>query len=195
MHWVRNSLICIVVLFAAGTLWYGLQDPAEQLPVNTRLGGEFTMVDQHGQPFHSSQLQGKVVLLFFGFTHCPDICPATMARVSQVWRILADQGDGDDVQVVFVTFDPARDTPEHLAKYVEFFNSPVLALTGSSEQVANAARRFGVVYLQEAEEPGEEYGFSHSDFIYLIDQQGRVRKLYRSDEDIQLMVQDAEKLL
>ena len=195
MHWVRNSLIGIVVLLAAGTLWYGLQDPTEKLPVNTRLGGEFQLVDQHGQPFNSSALHGQVVLMFFGFTHCPDICPATMARVSQAWRILDDQGDGDEVQVVFVTFDPERDTPAHLKKYVEFFNAPVLALTGTEQQVARAAEQFGVVYLREPAQPGEEYGFSHSDFIYLLDQQGRVRKLYKSDEDIDVMVQDVEKLL
>ena len=195
MHWVRNSLIGIVVLLVAGTLWYGLQDPQEQLPVNTRLGGEFQLVDQHGETFHSSSLNGQVVLMFFGFTHCPDICPATMARVSQVWRILDDQGEGDQLQVVFVTFDPERDTPEHLNKYVEFFNAPVLALTGTPPQVAATAEKFGVVYLREAAEPGAEYSFSHSDFIYLLDRQGRVRKLYKSDEDIDLMVQDVQKLL
>ena len=195
MHWVRNSLISIVVLLAAGTLWYGLQDPVEQLPVNTRLGGEFQLVDQQGETFHSSALQGQVVLMFFGFTHCPDICPATMARVSQAWRILDEQGHGDDVQVVFVTFDPERDTPEHLKKYMAFFNAPVLALTGTPAQVAKAAEQFGVVYLREPSEAGEDYGFSHSDFIYLLDQRGRVRKLYKSDADIDEMVQDVEKLL
>lgn len=195
MHWVRNSLIGIVILLAVGVAFYGLQDPAEQLPVNTRLGGDFQLIDQHGKTFDSSSLRGQVVLMFFGFTHCPDICPATMARVSQAWKILADEGDGDEVAVVFVTFDPARDTPEHLRKYLTFFGDNVIGLTGSEAQIRQVAEQYGVIYLQEAGDDAGDYGFSHSDFVYLLDDEGRVRALYKSDVDIDLLVKDANSLL
>lgn len=202
MHWVRNSVIILVLLFAGGATWYGLQDPASQLPVNTRLGGDYTLTDQNGARFHSDNLDGKVVLLFFGFTHCPDICPATLARVTQARRMLADDGHGDDVQVVFITFDPARDTPAHLKKYLSFFGDGVIGLTGTEAEIVTVAEQFGVVYLKT---PGAApqgtsgteagYDFSHSDFIYLLDTQGRVRKLFQNDEDIDLMVKDARTLL
>ena len=199
MHWVRNSVIILVLLFAGGTAWYGMQDPASQLPVNTRLGGDYTLVDHNGQTFHSDALDGKVVLMFFGFTHCPDICPATLARTTQAWRMLADEGHGDDVQVVFITFDPARDTPEHLKKYLSFFGDSVIGLTGSEAQIAKVAEQFGVVYLKTPSDnaTGDEqtYDFAHSDFVYLLDDQGRVRKLYQNDEDIDLVVKDARSLL
>lgn len=199
MHWVRNSVIILVLLFAGGTAWYGMQDPASQLPVNTRLGGDFTLVDQDGETFHSDSLDGKVVLMFFGFTHCPDICPATLARTTQAWRMLAEEGHGDDVQVVFVTFDPARDTPEHLKKYLSFFGDSVIGLTGSEAQIAKVAEQFGVVYLKTPNDSAaadeQTYDFAHSDFVYLLDDQGRVRKLYQNDEDIDLVVKDARSLL
>jgi protein SCO1/2 len=202
MHWVRNSVIILVLLFAGGAAWYGMQDPASQLPVNTRLGGDFTLTDQNGERFHSNSLDGKVVLLFFGFTSCPDICPATLARVTQARRMLAEEGYADDVQVVFITFDPARDTPEHLNKYLSFFGDAVIGLTGTEEEIAKVAEQFGVVYLKTPSASGDGsdgadagYDFSHSDFVYLLDTQGRVRKLFQNDEDIDLMVKDARTLL
>lgn len=195
MHWVRNSLIGIVILLVAGVVFYGLQDPAEQLPVNTRLGGDYQLTDQNGETFDSSTLRGQVVLMFFGFTHCPDICPATMARMSHAWRMLDEDGDGEDVALVFVTFDPVRDTPEHLRKYLTFFGDNVIGLTGTEAQVRKVAEQYGVIYLQESDDESGDYGFSHSDFIYLLDAQGRVRALYKSDVDIDLLVKDARSLL
>ena len=102
--------------------------------------------------------------------------------------------------MVFITFDPARDTPEHIRKYLEFFDPNIVGLTGSAEQIQDAAEKYGVVFIQEEDETGvegeESKGlFTHSDFIYLLDQQGRIRKLYPSNGDIQEMVDDATSLL
>ena len=169
-------------------------EPTKELPVNTRLGGDFTLTDHNGEAFRLADQQDRVVLMFFGYTHCPDICPATLARVAQVYRNLREAGDADRVQLLFVTFDPARDTPEHLREYVPWFKADVIGLTGSEEQVRAVAEQYGVVFLKTGEgEPG--YDFTHSDYVYLLDQQGRVRKLYPSDFNIEEVTDDVQSLL
>ncbi len=168
----------------------------EPLPINTRLGGALTLTDQHGESFNTASLEGRVVFLFFGYTACPDICPATLARVTQVLKKLDQAGVGDQMQAVFITFDPANDTPEHIKKYLEFFHPRMIGLTGSLEDIRAAAERYGVVFIKDEDEAHpERVLYSHSDFIYLLDQAGRVRKLFPSNGDIEEMVSDAQSLL
>ncbi len=171
-------------------------EPKPELPVNTRLGGDFVLVDQNGLMFNAEDLHGKLSLMFFGFTHCPDICPATLARTVGAWKALSES-EREQVNLVFVTFDPVRDTPQHLKQYLNFFDPSVIGLTGSVDDIADMAQRFGVVYLQETAEPGaeQEYMFSHSDFVYLLDQQGRVRKLFKSDFNTEELIADVRSLL
>ena len=171
-------------------------EPKPELPVNTRMGGDFVLLDQNGLMFNAEDLHGKLSLMFFGFTHCPDICPATLARTVGTWKELS-AAEREQVNVVFVTFDPARDTPAHLKEYLNFFDPSVIGLTGTVEDIAEMAGRYGVVYLQEAAESGAEqdYLFSHSDFVYLLDQQGRVRKLFKSDFNSEELIADVRSLL
>ena len=171
-------------------------EPKPELPVNTRMGGDFVLLDQNGLMFNAEDLHGKLSLMFFGFTHCPDICPATLARTVGAWKELS-AAEREQVNVVFVTFDPARDTPAHLKEYLNFFDPSVIGLTGTVEDIAEMAGRYGVVYLQEAAESGAEqdYLFSHSDFVYLLDQQGRVRKLFKSDFNSEELIADVRSLL
>ena len=112
------------------------------LPVNTRLGGEFTLTDHNGEPFSQTQLKGKVSILFFGYTHCPDICPAVLARVAQVYRQLQEAGEADQVQPVFITFDPERDTAEHLKEYLPWFKADIIGLTGSLAEIREVRPAF-----------------------------------------------------
>ena len=163
------------------------------LPVNTRLGGEFTLTDQNGEPFSQAALNGKVTILFFGYTHCPDICPAVLARVAQVYRQLQETGEADQVQPVFITFDPERDTAAHLKEYLPWFKANIIGLTGSLEEIRQVAKQYGVVFIKDQQE--QDYLFTHSDYIYLLDDQGRVRKLYPADFTIDEVVNDAKSLL
>ncbi len=163
------------------------------LPVNTRLGGEFTLTDQNGEPFSQAALNGKVTILFFGYTHCPDICPAVLARVAQVYRQLQEAGEADQVQPVFITFDPERDTAAHLKEYLPWFKANIIGLTGSLEEIRQVAKQYGVVFIKDQQE--QDYLFTHSDYIYLLDDQGRVRKLYPADFTIDEVVNDAKSLL
>ncbi len=163
------------------------------LPVNTRLGGEFTLTDQNGEPFSQAALNGKVTILFFGYTHCPDICPAVLARVAQVYRQLQEAGEADQVQPVFITFDPERDTAAHLKEYLPWFKANIIGLTGSLEEIRQVAKQYGVVFIKDQQE--QDYLFTHSDYIYLLDDQGRVRKLYPAHFTIDEVVNDAKSLL
>ncbi|WP_290498731.1 SCO family protein [Alcanivorax sp.] len=163
------------------------------LPVNTRLGGEFTLTDQNGEPFSQVALNGKMTILFFGYTHCPDICPAVLARVAQVYRQLQEAGEADQVQPVFITFDPERDTAAHLKEYLPWFKANIIGLTGSLEEIRQVAKQYGVVFIKDQQE--QDYLFTHSDYIYLLDDQGRVRKLYPADFTIDEVVNDAKSLL
>ncbi len=171
----------------------GCDKPESDLPVNTRLGGEFSLTDQDGKPFSQDNLKGQVSILFFGYTHCPDICPAVLARVAQVYRNLDEAGLADRVQPVFITFDPERDTAEHLKEYLPWFKAEMVGLTGSLAEIRHVAEQYGVVFIKGDEE--ENYLFTHSDYIYLLDDQARVRKLYPADFNIDEVAADAESLL
>ena len=184
----RLGLLSLMLALAA------CAEPRQELPVNTRLGGDFTLTDHNGQPFRLADQEGRGVLMFFGYTHCPDICPATLARVSQVYRNLREAGDAGRVQPLFITFDPARDTPAHLAEYLPWFKADVIGLTGSEADIRAVAEQYGVVFLKSDPQDGG-YDFTHSDYVYLLDQQGRVRKLYPSDFNIDEVTDDVQSLL
>ena len=188
--------VAVVCALAVAVLWQASRDSAgKPLPVNTRMGGQFEMTDQNGQPFNSDALKGKVVLLFFGFTHCPDICPATMARMAQLYKDLEQTGEAGDVQVVFITFDPERDTAEYLKKYLAWFHPDFIGLTGTPEQVKKVAAQYSVVYLAVGEDSEGGTEFAHSDFVYLIDREGKVRKLYPVDAELEEIKHDLRTLL
>ena len=196
MNTAARRIAAALLIFTLPVWLVACSEPRPELPVNTRLGGDFSMLDQNGEPFGPADLQGKLSLMFFGFTQCPDICPATLARTVAAWKELSER-QRSEVQLVFVSFDPQRDTVEHLKEYLAFFDPAVIGMTGTQEQVATMARGYGVVYLQEQVEPGQEkdYLFSHSDFVYLLDQQGRVRKLFKSDFDSEELINDVRSLL
>ncbi len=194
----RLILMTIAVLgaLAVVVLWQIGRGPAvEPLPINTRMVGEFEMTDQTGARFHSDALRGQVVLMFFGFTHCPDICPATMARMAQLYKDLERTREAADVQVVFVTFDPERDTPEYLQQYLAWFHPDFIGLTGSTEDVERITSLYSVVYMPMGEDSQGGTEFAHSDFVYLLDRETRVRKLFPVEADLEEIKRDLRSLL
>lgn len=187
-----GGLALLAVALVLGLHWQARQRALEALPVNTRMGGDFTLPATRGQLLDTRSLRGKVVLLNFGFTSCPDVCPLVLARLRQVVKTLGTDAAG--VQVLFVSFDPARDRLPGLKAYVEHFDPGFLGATGTEAEIATVAARYGVVYLREDTGSAAGYGFAHSDYIYLIDGAGHVRKLYdahaRTDEiaaDVRLL--------
>lgn len=135
-------------------------------------GQPFTLTGQDGKPHALGDYQGKAVALFFGYTHCPDICPITMLEYQQVMKLLGK--DSDRVQVLFVSIDPQRDTPQVLAGYVPFFDKRFMGLTGSAEQVAKVAAQYKIVAQRQDRADGG-YTMDHSAGSYLFDTAGKLR--------------------
>lgn len=187
-----GTLLLLVLVTGALYQWQLRHRALERLPVNSRMGGDFVLPSTRGDKLDTRRLRGKVVLLNFGFTSCPDVCPLVLARLRQVVKSLED--DAEDVQVVFVSFDPARDTLPNIKAYVEHFHPDFIGATGSELDIARLAARYGVVYLKERSASASGYGFAHSDYIYLLDAQGRVRKLYGGDAKTDEIVSDVRLL-
>lgn len=133
---------------------------------------DFALTDDAGRPADELLLQGKWSLVFFGFTWCPDICPTTLAELTAARERLT-QAQKDKLQVVFVSVDWLRDTPDSVRDYLSPFQPGVTGLTGTEEQLREAARSFKV-YFQKVDQQGGEFTFDHSSFTYLIDPEGRV---------------------
>ena len=136
-------------------------------------GKAFTLTDHNGKPRSLEDFRGQVVVMFFGFTHCPDVCPTTLAELAGAVNKLGPAGE--KVQVLLVTIDPERDTPELLAKYVTAFNPKFLALRGNAEQTARVAKEFKVIYQKVAGPQAQNYSVDHSAGSYIFDRQGRLR--------------------
>jgi protein SCO1 len=159
---MKNSLLILTVLLIALTtlmLW-ATHDKAEPsappLPgeqSEVPIGGAFTLTDQSGNTVQDSDFRGRVMLVFFGFTRCPDICPVTAATLSRLMDLLGD--GGSQVAPIFITVDPAHDTPGVLKDYLAHFNSRLIALTGSPQQIADVAAAYKAYYSQ-SEAPADE---------------------------------------
>ncbi len=193
---VSLSLWMTVPPAAAPVVTVAPPPPAHSLPLVAGLGGDFSLPATSGAEVSLSGLRGKVVLLNFGFTHCPDVCPAVLSRLGSVLRALAEQGvDTRRVQPLFVTFDPARDTLEHLREYVAFFHPGLIGLRGDDAQTRDIARRYRVIYLKQDSESGSGYVFQHSNFVYVIDTFGRVRLLVGSQDPDAVLIEAIKRLL
>jgi protein SCO1/2 len=136
-------------------------------------GKAFALVDHNGTPRSLEDFRGRVVVMFFGFTHCPDVCPTTLAELAAALRKLGPAAN--EVQVLLVTVDPDRDTPELLAKYVTAFNPGFLALRGNAVETARVAKEFKVIYQKVSGQRPENYSMDHSAGSYIFDRQGRLR--------------------
>jgi protein SCO1/2 len=145
---------------------------------------DFTLTDQNGAPLRLSSLHGDVVLLTFGFTHCPNICPTTMANLAGITSSLP-AADQQRVRVCFVTVDPARDRPPQMKDYVGFYSKSFTGLTGSADAIAKVAKDYGAYYeaqLQDSQVAGNYYTIIHSAYVYLIDPNGQFALLYSNDK-------------
>jgi protein SCO1/2 len=144
----------------------------------------FFLTNQDNQQIELTSLRGKYVLLFFGFTHCPDICPATMGVLMQVRDQLKDQAD--KVQVVFVTTDPARDSPEAIGEFVNRFDETFIGLTGSQGDLQKVWKDYGVIVLDNGE--------THSTRVYLVDPDGKIKLTYPSANSAEDIIADLNLL-
>jgi protein SCO1/2 len=177
---MQRALAIGLVALAAGLLGGcgeagGPAAPAFQLTdvTNAPFGKALALNDHHGKPRTLEDFRGKVVVIFFGFMHCPDVCPATLAELAQVAKALGP--DASRMQVLFVTVDPERDTPELLRQYVPSFHPDFLGLYGDAAATAQVAKEFKIFYQKQAPSAGGAYSVDHSAGTYVLDQQGRLR--------------------
>ena len=154
---------------------------------------DLPLTDQHGRERSMADFKGKVVVVFFGFTQCPDVCPTTLQELVEVKKLLGK--DGDKVQGVFVTVDPERDTPEVLKAYMANFDPSFVALRGSPEQLATVAKDVKSYYKRVEGKTPTSYTMDHSAASYVFDTQGRVRLYTRYGSGAQALSEDIRLLL
>nr|WP_314121914.1 SCO family protein [uncultured Brevundimonas sp.] len=167
---VALSIITVVVVGGRNAPSNGAEIASTGQPL---VGGDFQLVDQNGRTIDQTMLNGKWSLVFFGFTYCPDFCPTTLAELAAVQQRLGDKAR--DLQIVFITVDPQRDTPQMLKDYLssDGFPKGTIGLTGTPEQVAQAAKAYRAFYQKVGE--GETYTMNHSLTVYLMGPDGRFR--------------------
>ena len=135
------------------------------------IGGPFALIDQTGTPRSEQDFKGKLLLVYFGFTYCPDICPTDLQAISLAVDQLGEAGN--NVQPLFITVDPERDTAAHLADYVPMFHPRLIGLTGDAAAIRKAADAYKVYYARVPNETGTDYTVDHTAFVYLMDADGK----------------------
>jgi protein SCO1/2 len=192
---IAVTLAGLLVLAAGGLVGLAYRDNPKGVAgtlLASAIGGPFHLVDQNGKPFGDADLKGKWHLVFFGYTHCPDACPTALNEMALALDRLGKARDA--VGIVFITVDPERDTPEVLKSYVESFDAPIVALTGTAEEVAQAAKAYRVYYAKHPRSDGE-YDMDHSAVVYVMDPSGRFTATFTPDSTAQAIAERLQKLL
>ncbi len=172
--WLAHRLDRSLPVLTSGTWLPRPRDP-----------GEFSLLDQNSAQFTAARLKGAPTLVYFGYTHCPDVCPVTLLQLAQVVKT----GVVPNLRVIFISVDPARDTPTQLAQYVHAFDPDFIGLTGSAAMLQTVAQRFGVAY-QRVDLPGGDYSMDHSSTIFLMDARGHNVAVFNAPYDVKSLTQD-----
>jgi protein SCO1/2 len=172
------GLSCFILIF------YELPDKpmagqGSNITAGVEIGGDFTLTDQNGQEFSNKQLRGKYNLIYFGFTYCPDICPTSMYKLADVLTTLDKYGI--DINAVFISVDPLRDSPQILKEYLHHFHPKLIGLTGSEAKIKEVADKFKVYYAKSASSEDEDYMIYHTSIMYLMDKEGKYFKHFSID--------------
>ncbi|WP_342226646.1 SCO family protein [Rickettsia endosymbiont of Urophora cardui] len=187
---VIKIIIGISLLIGVGALYLLLSLKTPDKPLagqvniyedNAEIGGDFELIDQNGEIFSSDELKGKLSLIYFGFTSCPDICPTSLNKITKAVEILSE--NKIDIVPVFITIDPSRDTPAVLKEYLKHFHPKFIGLTGNEKQIREVADKFKVYYAKAASENDhdQDYMLDHSSFTYLMNENGKYLKHFYLD--------------
>ena len=185
---VFSVLVILVVGGLAGRHYWTMLIGAEHNVAS--IGGPFTLIDQNEKTVTNADFEGKLLLVYFGYTYCPDVCPTALTGIAEALDILAD--GADEITPIFITVDPERDTPEAMADYVSVFHPRLVGLSGSVDQRTAAARAYRVFFAKVPEEDGgpEDYLMDHSAYTYLMDRKGKFLLHFPHGADPARMAQD-----
>ncbi|WP_245643681.1 SCO family protein [Paraburkholderia oxyphila] len=188
----------MLTLAAGSALLSACSHPAEPWQL-TNVSGHlpdltFALTADTGKPITGADLHGNTTLVYFGYTHCPDVCPETMARLMQVIAKLGP--DARHVRILFISVDPARDTPQALHAYVGAFDAEhALGLTGTDAQIESLAKRYRVAYQMEKRDPDGSYEVTHSSAVYVFDAQGHARLLATDKDSPDAIAHDVRRVI
>lgn len=146
-----------------------------------QVGGDFALTNQNGKVTHASDFHGRIMLVFFGFTRCPDICPVTVGMMSKAMGLLGAQADS--VAPIFISVDPERDTPAVLKDYLSNFDKRMVGLTGTPEQIKQITDAYKVYFAKSPLPQGTDYMVDHSAFIYMMSKDGKFVRLFQNNTD------------
>jgi protein SCO1 len=174
---IIGLLLAILLLAAGGYLFLSGSQPAA-----LTVGGPFSLIDGDGKPVTDQTWRGKYLLVYFGYTYCPDVCPTTLTSVAAALDKLGPKAD--QIQPLFITVDPKRDTPAVVKQYAAAFSPRLIGLTGTPEQIAVTAKEYRVYYAEHRTGPGpDDYSMDHSSVLYLMGPDGRFIAQVRADQD------------
>ncbi|MGB0935345.1 MAG: SCO family protein [Alphaproteobacteria bacterium] len=185
------TIFLVVGVVSLGTIW-NAQKTQENAPIaevkdvegsgTPSIGGKFTLVDQNGNTRHDSDFRGQFMLVYFGYSYCPDICPTGLSNMTQAMNLIG--GKSRFVQPIFITIDPSRDTVEQMELYMQNFHPKMIALTGTDEQVQKAVKAYRVYAAKSEIDSGTtEYLMDHSSIVYLMDRQGHMVAHFNHETD------------
>lgn len=174
-------------LVVVGLLWPALQR-------SDRIGGPFTLTGENGQPVSSRQFRGKYELIYFGYTHCPDLCPLTLAHIAQALMRLGPAGR--QIVPIFITIDPTRDTPTVLRQYTKKFSDQIIGLTGTPAEIAHVASEFHVYYRRsKAALETSDYDMDHSTSLYVMGPRSRFITAFRPPNNAETLVKQLDRIV
>jgi protein SCO1/2 len=174
---IIGLLLAVLLLAAGGYLFLSGSQPAA-----LTVGGPFALIDGDGKPVTDQTWRGKYLLVYFGYTYCPDVCPTTLTSVAAALDKLGAKAD--QIQPLFITVDPKRDTPAVVKQYAAAFGPRLIGLTGTPEQISVAAKEYRVYYAEHRTGPGpDDYSMDHSSVLYLMGPDGRFIAPVRADQD------------
>lgn len=188
---ITALMLCAVAMLpgcGSGKLKWSTQDISGVMP-----DLKFSLTDEHGQPVQAKAYSGKYTLLFFGYTHCPDICPATLSVLEAALHKIGSSADR--VEVLFVSVDPKRDTPKALSRYTSSFGPGITGLTGTPAELDALTKRYRVTYRYGKPDKDGNYLVYHSAAIFAFDPQGHVRLLMKYTDGVPAIAHDLEQLV
>ena len=156
-------------------------------------GGDFSLTGPEGKTVSLEDFRNKLVLIYFGYTFCPDVCPITLSNLKLIMLDLGEKAE--DVQVIFISIDPERDTYEKLKDYVPYFHPTFIGLTGSEAEIAAVAKKYQTIFIKQKVESEAGYLMAHTDVVILVDQNGKYRGRYKSKYDLDKLTTDIRWLL